>query len=67
MSGAALEDAFLRCPECHAPWKLHWVYVWEDGEKKRRYNTCGWRRDQLEAKWLSGGDADGFRGQEPTP
>jgi len=48
----ALEDAFSACPECCAPWRLHWVYVRESGKLKRRWNTCGMTRDQLAAKWL---------------
>lgn len=57
----ALEDAFSVCPECSAPWRLHWVYVQEakDAEAiargaqllRRRYNTCGLSRAQIEAKW----------------
>src|SRR5438552_1815314 len=44
-----------------APWRLHWVYVREakDAEAiargaqllRRRYNTCGLSRAQIEAKW----------------
>lgn len=52
LAARELEDAFAACPECGAPWSLHWVYVWEDGERKRRWNTCGKTRDQLETKWL---------------
>lgn len=48
-----LEDTFPACPECGAPWSLHWSYVWESGEKKRRWNTCGMSREQLEAKYLT--------------
>ena len=61
---SSLEEAFAVCPECSAPWNLHWVYVREakDAEAisrgaqllRRRYNTCGWTRDQLEAKWIHG-------------
>lgn len=47
-----LEEAFSACPECSAPWSLHWVYVWESGERKRRWNTCGMTREQLAAKRL---------------
>jgi hypothetical protein len=54
-----LEDTFAVCPECHAPWNLHWKYVTEGGERKRKYNTCGWTRDQLDAKWI--------HGRSPTP
>jgi len=52
LAARELETAFTACPECGAPWDLHWAYVWEGGERKRKYNTCGWLRDQLEAKWL---------------
>ena len=58
---SSLEDRFAVCPECRAPFRLHWVYV---SEKKdvdaiargaqlllRRYNTCDLTRRQLEAKW----------------
>lgn len=58
-----LEEHFANCPECSAPWSLHWVYEHEakDAEAisrgaqllRRRYNTCGWTRKQLEAKWLT--------------
>lgn len=47
-----LKDALSVCPECSAPWRLHWVYVWEGGERKRRWNTCGMTREQLASKWL---------------
>ena len=57
-----LEEAFPVCPECSAPWRLHWVYVRDDRDAealsrgaqllRRRYNTCGMTRTQLEAKWL---------------
>ena len=47
-----LEDTFNVCPECSAPWSLHWVSIQDGDERKRRWNTCGWWRDQLEAKWL---------------
>lgn len=59
----ALEAAFGVCPECSAPWRLHWVYIKEAYNEaisrdlpllRRRYNTCGWTRDQLEAKWIHG-------------
>ena len=60
----ALEEMFPVCPECSAPWRLHWVYVWEAGDDearargadvhRRRWNTCGLTRRQLEAKWLAG-------------
>jgi alpha-ketoglutarate-dependent taurine dioxygenase len=52
LAARELEDAFVACPECGAPWSLHWTYVWEGGEQKRRWNTCGLTRDQLETKWL---------------
>jgi hypothetical protein len=51
MSGV-LEEAFHVCPECRAPWRLHWTYVNEGGERKRRYNTCGLTPEQLASKWL---------------
>lgn len=49
-----LEDTFAVCPECGAPWNLHWKYVNEGGEQRRKYNTCGLHHDQLEAKWIHG-------------
>ena len=58
-----LEERFAICPECSAPWRLHWVYVQEKKDAaaiargaqllRRRYNTCGMTREQLAAKWLS--------------
>lgn len=45
-----LEEKFVSCPECSAPWRLHWMYVWEDGERKRKYNTCGLTRVQIALK-----------------
>ena len=48
----ALEKNFVVCPQCHAPWHLHWVTVLEDGVLKRKYNTCGYTRTQLETKWI---------------
>ena len=60
----ALEERFAVCPECSAPWHLHWVYVRDvrDAEAlsrgaqllRRRYNTCSKTRGQLEAKWIAG-------------
>ncbi len=60
----SLEEAFDVCPECRAPWRLHWVYDRDakDAEAisrgaqllRRRYNTCGWTRDQLDVKWIHG-------------
>ena len=50
----SLEGTFNVCPECSAPWSLHWVYIREGGEEKRKYNTCGRTRAQLAAKWLYG-------------
>lgn len=52
LAARELEDAFAVCPECSAPWNLHWAYVWEGNERKRKWNTCGLLREQLEAKWL---------------
>lgn len=52
---AKLESAFAVCPECAAPWTLHWAYVWEGGERRRKWNTCGLTREQLETKGLDGG------------
>jgi hypothetical protein len=52
MTTTKLEEKFHSCPECGAPWHLHWVYVMEGGEKKRRYNTCSLTREQLEEKFL---------------
>ncbi len=59
-----LEETYSTCPECHAPWNLHWVYEHDakDAEAiargaelhRRRYNTCGWTREQLAAKWIHG-------------
>ena len=49
-----LEDTFNVCPECRVPWSLHWVYIREGGELKRKYNTCGWTDAELTAKWLLG-------------
>jgi len=61
---STLEERFAVCPECGAPWSLHWVYEHEakDAEAisrgaellRRRYNTCGLTRGQLEAKWITG-------------
>lgn len=60
----SLEEVFGVCPECSAPWRLHWVYVREkkDAEAiargaqllRRRYNTCGMTREHLEVKWIAG-------------
>lgn len=47
-----LEERFNVCPECSAPWRLHWVYIREGGERRRRYNTCSLTRTQIAAKWL---------------
>jgi hypothetical protein len=47
-----LEAAFPACPECSAPWRLHWIYVRESGELKRRWNTCDLTRTQLTTKWI---------------
>ena len=47
-----LEDASPACPECSAPWTLHWIYTLESGERKRRWNTCGMTRAQIASKWL---------------
>lgn len=46
-----LEDAFAACPECGAPWSLHWAHVLHSPPSRSRWNTCGMTRDQLEAKW----------------
>lgn len=58
-----LEDAFPVCPECRAPGRLHWVYDCDERDAaaiargaellRRRYNTCGMTRGQLEAKWIA--------------
>lgn len=60
-----LEDMFDVCPACRAPWRLHWVYDQEPEDAaaiargaqllRRRYNTCGMTRQQLESKWLDEG------------
>ena len=61
---SALEERFAVCPECRAPFHLHWVYVREKKDAdaiargaqliRRSYNTCGLTRSQLEAKWITG-------------
>ena len=68
---SALEERFAVCPECSAPWHLHWVYVWDKKDAaavargaelyRRRWNTCGLMRGQLEAKWLTKPRAEGDR------
>ena len=34
------ERISMSCPECHAPYALHGVLVWEGGEYRRKYNVC---------------------------
>ncbi|HSX22560.1 MAG TPA: hypothetical protein VLE97_07290 [Gaiellaceae bacterium] len=56
---SGLENAFAVCPECSAPWRLHWQYSGPSDDRRSRYNTCGLTREQLASKWL--------RTQEPSP
>ncbi len=59
----ALEKTFAICPECGAPWHLHWVYVRDEKDvaaiergaqlMRRRYNTCGMTRAQIASKWIA--------------
>ena len=61
---STLKEHFAVCPECRAPWSLHWVHVSEKRDAdatargaqllRRSYNTCGMTRGQLEAKWIAG-------------
>lgn len=58
----SLEETFPNCPECGAPWKLHWLYIRDDKDAealsrgaqllRRRYNTCGMTREQIVSKWI---------------
>lgn len=36
LAARELEDVFPTCPECGAPWSLHWEYVWEGGKRARQ-------------------------------
>lgn len=47
----ALEERFGVCPECAAPWRLHWKYIREAGQLFRRYNTCSLMPSEITAKW----------------
>lgn len=59
-TGEQIDEVFPACPECSAPWRLHWVYVrGVSGERRRRYNTCGMTRGQLAVKWLPEGERSG--------
>lgn len=49
---STLEESFPVCPACGAPWQLHWKYRRGAGQLRRRYNTCGLSREQLEAQHL---------------
>ena len=39
------------CPECAAPWHLHWKYIRDAGQLFRRYNTCCLLPSEIAAKW----------------
>ena len=47
----ALEERFGVCPECAAPWRLHWRYKRAAGQLLRLYNTCGLMPSEIESKW----------------
>ena len=47
-----LEAKYPACPECRAPWRLHWQYAGPPGDRRALYNTCGLSRGQIAAKWL---------------
>lgn len=47
----ALEERFGVCPECAAPWRLHWKYKREAGQLYRFYNTCALMPSEITSKF----------------